>query len=76
MPVLQRVDPLLMFLWPGYGAHHRKMLRFNAMAAKCVGDRQRDPSGRNDILSYLFALSKEKPEFTVEEIFNDSFDAL
>ncbi len=76
MPVLQKIQPMLVLLWPGYRAHSKKMMAFNAMAAESVEDRQRKPSERNDILDNLFALNGEKPEFTIEEIFNDSFDAL
>ncbi|OAL17876.1 hypothetical protein AYO22_11220 [Fonsecaea multimorphosa] len=68
--------PLMVWLWPGYRAHSKKMVTFNEMAAKCVHDRQQNPSGRDDILNHLFALNAERPDFTIEEIFNDSFDAL
>jgi hypothetical protein len=76
MPILQKFQPLMIWLWPGFHAHFRKMVTYNEMAAKCVLDRQQRPSGRQDILNYLFALNAERPDFTVEEIFNDSFDAL
>lgn len=52
------------------------MITYNEMAAKHVFDRQQQPSEREDILSYLFALNKKRPDFTVDEIYNDSFDAL
>ena len=76
MPILQKMQPLLILLWPSFRAHSTKMITFNEMAAKWDKDREEKPSGRNDILSFLFALHEAKPEFTIEEIFNDSFDAL
>jgi hypothetical protein len=75
MPLLYKLLPLLSAI-PSIKAGATRLRALYIKAQSLVNERIGQKSDRTDMLSQLFAIQKNNPDYTTSELYLESFDAM